>query len=223
MQSYLERYISTFSLDATTTPAVVSYDDALTIIEKWAKKDFGTLEKAKKDYVSGLFVYETPEDKVEFPISEVRKFITDTSKKPYEWKHLYVLLGVDTASLEAMNAFLKVLEDTPEHAVILLVVADRESLLDTIHSRTIDLFRQSRRIVDDTHREVIRDFFRGQQESWITTLFAMKPTREEALDILMLALEYAPSEYIEPIEQGFIHLFTTNESPRNVLDIVFLG
>jgi hypothetical protein len=50
----------------------------------------------------------------------------------------------------------------------------------------------------------------------------MKPTREEALDILILALEYAPSEYLEPIEQGFIDLFTTNESPRNVLDIVFL-
>lgn len=222
MQSLLAQYISTFSTENTTTPAVVSHDDALFIIEKWAQRDFGTIEKVKKDYVPGLFIYETPEDKVEFPISEVRKFITDTSKKPYEWKHLYVLLGVDTASLEAMNALLKVLEDTPEHAVILLVVADRESLLDTIHSRTIDLFRQSRRIIDDTHRESIRDFFRGQQESWIVTLFAMKSTREEALDILTLALEYAPSEYLESIEQGFIHLFTTNESPRNVLDIVFL-
>lgn len=126
-----------------------------------------------------------------------------------------------------MNALLKVLEDTPEHAVILLVVSDRESLLDTIHSRTIDLFRRSRRIIDDTHREAIRNFFSGRQESWITALFAMKPTREEALDILTLALEYAPSEYapseyLESIEQGFIHLFTTNESPRNVLDIVFL-
>jgi len=121
-----------------------------------------------------------------------------------------------------MNALLKVLEDTPEHAVILLVVADREALLDTIHSRTIDLFRQSRRIVDDTHRDAIRDFFAGREESWIITLFAMKPTREEALDILTLALEYAPSEYIEPIEQRFIDLYTTNESPRNVLDIVFL-
>ena len=84
MQSLLDRYISTFSSENTTTPAIVSYDDALFIIVKWARKDFGTIEKVKKDYVPGLFIYETPEDKVEFPISEVRKFITDTSKKPYE-------------------------------------------------------------------------------------------------------------------------------------------
>jgi len=84
MQSILERYISTFSLENTTTPAVISHDDALFIIEKWAGRDFGTIEKVKKDYVPGIFIYETPEDKVEFPISEVRKFITDTSKKPYE-------------------------------------------------------------------------------------------------------------------------------------------
>lgn len=41
-----------------------------------------------------------------------------------------------------MNALLKVLEDTPEHAIILLVVDNREALLETIHSRTIDLFSQ---------------------------------------------------------------------------------
>ena len=84
MQSYLSRYISTFVLETTTTPAIVSHDDALTIIESWGKKTYGTMAKVKKDYIPGLFIYETPEDKVEFPISEVRKFITDTSKKSYE-------------------------------------------------------------------------------------------------------------------------------------------
>jgi len=121
-----------------------------------------------------------------------------------------------------MNALLKLLEDTPAYTIILLVVSDRESLLETIHSRTINLFRDSHHIVDDTHREAIRDFFTGKDVSWITTLFGMKPTREEALDILTLALGYAPSEYIDPIEQGLIDLYTTNESPRSILDVVFL-
>ena len=222
MQSYLSRYISTFVLETTTTPAIVSHDDALTIIESWGKKTYGTMAKVKKDYIPGLFIYETPEDKVEFPIERVREFIKDTAQMPYEGKNLYMLLGIDTASHAAMNALLKVLEDTPAYAIIILVVADREALLDTIHSRTIDLFRQSRRIIDETHRDAIREFFADNKESWIVTLFAMKPTREEAIDILTLALEYAPSEYLESIEQGFIYLYTTNESPRNVLDIVFL-
>jgi DNA polymerase-3 subunit delta' len=96
---------------------------------------------------------------VEFPIIEIRKFISDTAKIPYEGKHIYILSGIDTGSLEAMNALLKVLEDTPRHAIILLVVSDRESLLETIHSRTIDLFRSEIRIIDQTHADGIRAFF----------------------------------------------------------------
>jgi DNA polymerase III gamma/tau subunit len=96
---------------------------------------------------------------VEFPIIEIRKFISDTAKIPYEGKNIYILSGIDTGSLEAMNALLKVLEDTPRHAIILLVVSDRESLLETIHSRTIDLFRSEIRIIDQTHADGIRAFF----------------------------------------------------------------
>lgn len=222
MQSLIDQYISTFAQENTTTPAIVGFDDAITIVEKWAKKTFWTIEKIRKEYIPWIFLYEIPEDKSEFPISEVRRFIQDTSKNPYEWKHLYVLLGIDSASLEAMNALLKVLEDTPKHAVILLVVENRESLIETIHSRSIDMFSQKKRIIDTPYQWLIQDFFQGEKELWITTLFAMKPTREEALDILTLTLEYAPSEYLESIEQGFMDLFTTNESPRNILDIVFL-
>jgi hypothetical protein len=50
----------------------------------------------------------------------------------------------------------------------------------------------------------------------------MKPTREEAIDILTLALEYAPRGYIDAIEEGYTQLFTTNEPTRNILDIVFI-
>lgn len=222
MQSYLERYISTFGIDSATTPAIVSHEDALTIVESWSKKSYTTMARAQKDYIPGLFIYETPEDKVDFPIERVREFIKDTAQMPYEGKNLYMLLGIDTASHAAMNALLKVLEDTPKYAIIILIVADREALLDTIHSRTIDLFRQTHRVPDDTHHEAIQDFFIWKKETWITTLFGMKPTREEAIDILMTALEYAPGEYIEPIEEWLIYLFTTNETPRNILDIVFL-
>lgn len=222
MQSPIERYISISALDIPTTPAVVSYDDALFIIEKWAKKEIGSLEKVKKEYIPWLFIYETPEDKSEFPIERIRELISDTAKIPYEGKYLYVLLGIDNASLSAMNALLKVLEDTPEHAIILLAVSNREALLETIHSRTIDLYRQAHRLIDQTHADVIRDFFAGNKIGLLHTLFTIKPTREEAIDILTLALQQAPTGYIESIEQGLLTLYTNNENPRNILDIVFL-
>ena len=40
-----------------------------------------------------------------------------------------------------MNASLKILEEPPEYAIILLVVENPASILETIHSRTITLFR----------------------------------------------------------------------------------
>jgi DNA polymerase III delta prime subunit len=159
MQSLLDRYISTLALESATTPAILSIHDALTIVERWSHRSLASLESLHKEYIPGVFLYETPEDKVEFPIIEVRKFISDTAKIPYEGKHIYILSGIDTGSLEAMNALLKVLEDTPRHAIILLVVSDREALLETIHSRTIDLFRSERRLIDRTHADAIRAFF----------------------------------------------------------------
>ncbi len=51
-----------------------------------------------------------------------------------------------------MNALLKVLEDTPKHAVILLVVENRESLIETVHSRSIDMFSQKKRIIDTPYQ-----------------------------------------------------------------------
>lgn len=223
MQSHIQYYIATLRQENTTTPAVISYDDAIIIIEQWTQKEYGTIEKIKKEYIPWLFIYETPEDKVEFPIEKVRELISDISIKPYEWKNIYMLLWIDTASHSAMNALLKVLEDTPEHAIILLVVKDRESLLDTIHSRTIDLFRQNHRLLNETHRSMISEYYAGNPESWITVLYSLKTTRDEAIDILIISIEYAPSEKIGIIEEWLMQLYSTNESTRNILDTVFLG
>ena len=88
MQSLLDRYISTLALESATTPAILSIHDALTIVERWSHRSLASLEALHNEYIPGVFLYETPEDKVEFPIIEVRKFISDTAKIPYEGKHI---------------------------------------------------------------------------------------------------------------------------------------
>jgi DNA polymerase III gamma/tau subunit len=45
-----------------------------------------------------------------------------------------------------MNASLKILEEPPEYAITLLVVENPENLLETIRSRTVSLFKKSRKI-----------------------------------------------------------------------------
>lgn len=100
-----------------------------------------------------------------------------------------------------MNALLKTLEDTPDHAIILLVVSDREALIDTIHSRTLDLFRSSNLVRDERYLSAIHQFFSGKPTEWIELLFSMKPSKEDAMNILIIAVELAPAEWIERIEK----------------------
>jgi DNA polymerase III gamma/tau subunit len=64
---------------------------------------------------------------------------------PYTSRHTYVLRDFDEATLEAMNATLKILEEPPKYALILLIVKNPESLLETIISRSLNLYKSEAR------------------------------------------------------------------------------
>ena len=69
-------------------------------------------------------------------IEPVRQLIYDLSLKPVEAKRRVArLLRFDAANVEAMNAFLKTLEEPPGNAVILLTAELADDLLPTIVSR----------------------------------------------------------------------------------------
>lgn len=53
-------------------------------------------------------------------------------------------------------------------------------------------------------------------------LYNEKIEKEEAENILLYASQKAPKSMIEKIEKALIELFTVNETPRNILDRVFL-
>lgn len=74
---------------------------------------------------------------------------------------IYILRGFDTASTEAQNATLKLLEESPTYAIILLVVENPEGILETIHSRTITLFRrQPHEVLEKNVRDMVTQYFR---------------------------------------------------------------
>ena len=86
-------------------------------------------------------LYEKSQEKKSLSIEDIRRWIVDIAERPYEKRVLYILRDFDEASHEGMNATLKVLEEPPDYAIILLIVSNPESLLETIRSRTISLFR----------------------------------------------------------------------------------
>lgn len=73
-------------------------------------------------------------------IEEVRNVIAGASLKPYEGKYkVYVLLEAGRLSQDASNAFLKTLEEPPEHTVFILTVESKARMLDTIQSRSFEV------------------------------------------------------------------------------------
>jgi DNA polymerase III subunit delta' len=86
-------------------------------------------------------LYEKESDKQSLSIKQIRESIRDMSEKPYEGKILVLFRDFDTASLEAMNASLKILEEPPAYAIILLIVSNPENVIETIRSRTLTFFK----------------------------------------------------------------------------------
>lgn len=69
-------------------------------------------------------------------IDQIRKFQHQISYKPYESERkIYIIKEAEKMSLQAANSLLRILEEPPEYATIILLATREESLLPTITSR----------------------------------------------------------------------------------------
>lgn len=73
-------------------------------------------------------------------IEEVREVIHAAAMRPYEgkWK-VFILVRAERMTTEASNAFLKTLEEPPEHTIFMLLVETKAYLLETIQSRSFEI------------------------------------------------------------------------------------
>lgn len=74
-------------------------------------------------------------DGASFKIGQIRDIQLDIIIKPYKNKKIYILEDAHKMTVQAQNALLKTLEEPPEYALIILIVENSSSILDTIKSR----------------------------------------------------------------------------------------
>jgi DNA polymerase-3 subunit delta' len=89
-------------------------------------------------------------------IDQVRALQREAMLSPYEGRHrVYILRRVGQASLEAANSLLKILEEPPEHVVLILTAVQPESLPATVVSRCqrLDLRPVARHTLEAVLRE----------------------------------------------------------------------
>jgi DNA polymerase-3 subunit delta' len=89
-------------------------------------------------------------------IDQVRALKREAMLSPYEGRYrVYILRRVDLASLEAANSLLKILEEPPEHVLLVLTAVQPESLPATVVSRCqrLDLRPVARHVLESALRE----------------------------------------------------------------------
>lgn len=74
-------------------------------------------------------------------VDEIREqLVSDVDIKPYQGsRKVYIVPDAEKMNEQAQNALLKTLEDPPEYAVIILLAANADMMLQTILSRSIKL------------------------------------------------------------------------------------
>ena len=64
----------------------------------------------------------------------------DIQIRPYNGNYkIYIIPDAEKMTVQAQNAILKTIEEPPEYAVIILLTANEQALLETIRSRCVIL------------------------------------------------------------------------------------
>lgn len=168
---------------------ILDENSVLECVKYFSGNHITTLEECRTGSIENVFLYEKSEEKKHMSVLDVRGFLNEVSIQPYGKKALYLINGFDEATPEAMNAVLKILEEPPEYAIILLVVRNPSSIIETIHSRTITLFHtQSRKSIPEEMREIIRRYFSGNPIELVQFLYGSKYDEDTAIGVLVESL-----------------------------------
>ena len=221
--SQIKHYLSSMNEEKWTTPAIISESNIFLLISEYHKKHIISYEELSEENLDNISIYDIPEDRKEFNIETIRKCIVDIELRPYEGKHIYILRHFDTATIQAQNALLKILEESPAYAIILLEVENQNSILETIRSRTINL-SETKQIgsISAVLTEIIDSFKNGNHKKLIWLLYWLKCTSNEAISILQWVYPYLWEDEMEKCLIAIESLSVTHENPRSILDNFFL-
>jgi len=221
--SPLESYIANIQSEKPTLPAILDRFTARQILSDIVGESLLDIDSIQTGDHPGLFVYDVPEGKKEFSITTVHTIKSDISLAPYEGKHLFLLRNFDRASHAAQNAMLKILEDYPDYAVILLLADAPNEIFETIHSRCV-LFLQSgqQHALSPETESLLARYLHGDATPWLAYMYNKNFSPPEAIALLVYVFPYLSAAKQTRCIESIQSLYSTYESSRNILEAFFL-
>jgi DNA polymerase III subunit delta' len=177
----------------------------------------GDAERVERLTHPDLYVVEPLGDQIR--IDAVRELRHDLHMRPFETSHrVYLLLGADLMNEEAADALLKDLEEPPEYAVLVLVVAQPGRLHETIRSRCqpVPFRRLSSRAVE-AYVTASRPDLAPEQRAVVARLAAGRLDRADylldpdAADRRLALIELARSVYL-------LETFEPSDATRAIIE-----
>jgi len=150
-----------------------------------------------------------------------------------------IIFAADTMTIAAQNAFLKTLEEPPDHTLILLLARNKEAFLSTIISRcTIIDEKQREEAMEQKDTEMYEIFFQSLPEMSIGEKLKyaeiLGKNKESALTSLETGILFARNlmlqtnqkvwpVYIRQLQKAHTLLTHTNANPRAALEHMLLS
>lgn len=220
----LASYIKTYTLSSPTIPAIMDEENTLQAVRAFSGIHILEIEECVSWNIQNVSLYQKNPETKHWSVLDARRFIDSIMERPYTGKAMYIIRDFDEATDQAMNALLKILEEPPEYAIIILMAKNPEAIIETIHSRTITFFREvSMEEIPEEWKNAIQSYF-IQNDVWafFGLLSSAKLTTNETLGILLYSSRYATEGMIKNIEKWIMDIYGVNEPTKNILDRVFL-
>lgn len=136
----------------------------------------------KKQIKKDFFVFEIEPKQKKYSIDDIREIIKESYFYSSEIK-VYVFYDFQSSSIEAQNAFLKILEEPPLNVLFVLSVDNQYKIFPTILSRSkvIKFFKKNKNIEKEKEL-MIENFLKDKKVD-------LKISEEVKIDDLILFLE----------------------------------
>lgn len=197
-----------------------------------------TKEKALglcSEFKISKFDIDTIETEKALGIPDIRLLQKRIFLKPVKSEKKTVILEVFFGmTLEAQNAFLKLLEEPPNNTIIIILTGETDFLLPTVLSRCNILnLKKTKKLSKENisdNLETLNDLMQGKNA--LALAQGSGKSREEALSFLeeliitaeeSLEKEKKFGKYIKKMQETYFIIKTTNVSPRFALENLFLS
>jgi len=186
--------------------------------------DCAHCKKSSRGIHPDISVIDKTENKREIIIDQIRGLKRDVIVVPNEAeKKVYIINHAESMNTNAQNAFLRILEEPPSHAVFILRTDTPAKLLPTVRSRCVELkSRNGETSPDDAINDIADGFFsalRRGNASLVEYMFKLeKLEKEQFAGFIAAARERAVTGLRETLSDGGTELRKTLFRAEQILD-----